>query len=543
MDVKELYDQVDGLFTKRSSLMLLWQEQAENFYPERADFTFRRQLGTDFAANLMTSYPLMCRREMGDQVGTMLRPTAKPWFEVSPTDPDRNTIDAKRWLEYTTNVQRRAMYDRRTLFTRATKEGDNDFVTFGQTCLSVRLNRDADRLLFQCWHLRDVVWQENEEGQLCLIGRKWKPTARELQRLFGAKVHDKVTQALKNNKPFTEFECVHIVVEAPLYDKKAGDRPYWSIYYDIENKHLLEEVAIWTTEYFIPRWQTVSGSQYAFSPATIAALPDARLIQSMTYTLLEAGEKITNPPMLATIDAVRSDMQIFAGGTTWLDRDYDEKLGEALRPMNIDAKGMPLGIDMQRDARSMIAQAFYLNKLTLPERGKEMTAYEVGQRIQEYIRGALPLFEPMEAEYNGALCEMTFDLLRRHGAFGSPFDMPKALQGAELQFHFVSPLHDAIEQLKGAKFLEMGQYIAEAVQLDRSVASIPDAKAALRDVLLSVGAPANWVRTELEAKKVEEQQAAASNAAQSLAAMTQGSQVVANLSAAAKDRAAAGAQP
>lgn len=543
MDVKELYDQVDGLFTKRSSLMLLWQEQAENFYPERADFTFRRQLGTDFAANLMTSYPLMCRREMGDQVGTMLRPTAKPWFEVSPTDPDRNTIDAKRWLEYTTNVQRRAMYDRRTLFTRATKEGDNDFVTFGQTCLSVRLNRDADRLLFQCWHLRDVVWQENEEGQLCLIGRKWKPTARELQRLFGAKVHDKVAQALKNNKPFTEFECVHIVVEAPLYDKKAGDRPYWSIYYDVENKHVLEEVAIWTTEYFIPRWQTVSGSQYAFSPATIAALPDARLIQSMTYTLLEAGEKITNPPMLATIDAVRSDMQIFAGGTTWLDRDYDEKMGEALRPMNIDAKGMPLGIEMQRDARAMIAQAFYLNKLTLPERGKEMTAYEVGQRIQEYIRGALPLFEPMEAEYNGALCEMTFDLLRRHGAFGSPFDMPKALQGAELQFHFVSPLHDAVEQLKGAKFLEMGQYIAEAVQLDRSVASIPDAKAALRDVLLSVGAPANWVRTELEAKKVEEQQAAASNAAQSLAAMTQGSQVVANLSAAAKDRAAAGAQP
>jgi hypothetical protein len=41
-----------------------------------------------------------------------------------------------------------------------------------------------------------------------------------------------------------------------------------------------------------------------------------------------------------------------------------------------------------------------------------MTAYEVGQRIQEYIRGALPLFEPMEMEYNGALCERTFEILQ-----------------------------------------------------------------------------------------------------------------------------------
>jgi hypothetical protein len=34
-----------------------------------------------------------------------------------------------------------------------------------------------------------------------------------------------------------------------------------------------------------------------------------------------------------------------------------------------------------------------------------MTAYEVGQRVQEYIRNALPIFEPMEMEYNAALCD------------------------------------------------------------------------------------------------------------------------------------------
>jgi hypothetical protein len=60
-------------FVKRSSLMMLWQEIAENFYPERAEFTINRALGTDFGAGMMTSYPFLCRRDLGDQLGQMLR--------------------------------------------------------------------------------------------------------------------------------------------------------------------------------------------------------------------------------------------------------------------------------------------------------------------------------------------------------------------------------------------------------------------------------------------------------------------------------------
>jgi hypothetical protein len=133
---------------------------------------------------------------------------------------------------------------------------------------------------------------------------------------------------LDKNKPNEEFECMHMMLEADMYERRSGAHgTYWSIYYDHGNEHVIQEVNTWNQEYAIPRWQTVSGSQYAFSPATVAALPDARLLQAMTYTLLEAGEKVTNPPMVATQDVVRSDVAIYAGGITWVDRDYDEKLG------------------------------------------------------------------------------------------------------------------------------------------------------------------------------------------------------------------------
>lgn len=531
MDIKQLHEYGESLFSKRSSLMLMWQEVASNFYPQRADFTITRTMGEEFAGDLMSSYPLLCQRDLQDQVGTMLRPTAKEWFKASLQHGIEPDNEASRWLQYATKVMRRAMYSPAAQFTKASKEGDGDYSCFGQTVTSVRLNRMRNGLLYRCYHLRDVAWIENADGKICAVFRKYKMCARDLQSLFPGKVHQKVNDLVARNKGMEDVECMHMVVEADMYDEK-GKFPYWSLHYDCQHKHMMENVNTWNREYNVERWQTVSGSQYAFSPATIAALPEARLLQSMTYTLLEAGEKTTNPPMVATKDVVRSDVAIYAGGLTWVDRDYDERLGDALRPMTIDSRGLPFGADQARDSRAMLMQCFYLNKLALPQRGPEMTAYEIGQRIQEYIRGALPLFEPMEAERNGQCCDLTFEILFRGGAFGSPQDMPKSLSNKEIGFEFQSPLHDAIEAQKGQKFIEMQQMIAAALQLDPNVAALPDTTVILRDVLDGIGVPAKWVRPDSEVQAMIAQKRAQEQTAQLLAGLEQGSVIAKNLSGA-----------
>lgn len=529
MDIKSLNELGDEQFTKRTSLLLLWQEIAENFYPERADFTYRRSLGTDFAAHLMSSYPLICRRELGDQIGQMLRPTEKPWFHMKTKDPDRMTNESERWLQMVEKKIHASMYTREAQYERAAKEGDHDFATFGQMCRMIRANKDKSGMLYRNHHLRDVAWIENEEGMISAKWRKWVPTARELSRIFGAKVSTKVDDMIKRNKPFTEVNCKHIEVESDMYSDSANGKPFWSIYYDCDNQHIMEAVPVFEEQYNIARWQTVSGSQYAFSPAAIAALPDGRLIQAMAYTLLQAGEKAVNPPMVATQNVVRSDISIFPGGVTWVDRDYDEKLGPALRLLNQDSKNLPFGQEMMNDSRAMLNQAFYLNKLNLPQRGPEMTAYEIGQRIQEYIRGALPIFTPMEQECNGADCEMTFKVMLRNNAFGSPYDMPQELQGADIEFEFSSPLHDAIEQQKGQKFIEMSQYIASALQLDQSAAYVADVKTTLRDVLDGIGVPAIWVRSVEDAAAIEKNVQNEQAQQNTLAKMQQGADVVSKL--------------
>jgi hypothetical protein len=528
--VNTIKRQGDELFGKRDPLLSLFQDIAENYYPERADFTNCRSLGEELARNLMTSYPVMARRDLGNLIGGMLRPNAKEWFHTAVRGVTKVDTEQKQWLEYMAGFQRRAMYDRAAQFARATKEADHDFSAFGNAVLSVEINPARDGLLYRCWHLRDCAWVEDETGQVSTLHRKWKPTAQQLVRFFPQTVHQKVRDKLEKD-PFAEINVRHIVMRSDEWEAVNGDKkirqPWVSVYLDCDHDHVLEVVGQWVRGYIVPRWQTVSGSQYGMSPAAVVGLPDARTLQSMTRVILEAGEKATNPPMIAVKDAIRSDIAIYAGGVTWVDAEYDEKLGEVLRPISQDKSGMGVGLEMLQDLRGQMAEAWYLNKLNLPQGGPDMTAYEVGQRVQEFIRNALPLFEPLEMDYNGQLCEMTFELLLRN----TPelmTSIPRSLRGADIEFNFESPLRDAIERAKLGQFLEAQQVLATAVQLDPTTGHLVDAQKATREVLEAV-APAEWLRTERDVEQRVQQQAQMEQEQMAMQQMNQGAQTAKTL--------------
>lgn len=511
------------LFEKRGGLLSLWQEIAENFYPERADFTQVRNLGAEFGSNLSTSYTVLARRDLGNAFGSMLRPSSKNWKHVRTPNYHELGHEGKAWLEWADTTMTRHMYSRKSQFVRSTKEGDHDFAAFGQTVIQTSLNRQADGVLYRCYHLRDVAWVEDETGVITTVFRKWNAKLIDLNRIFKGNLHPNWKNRLEK-EPYFEIQVWHVMLPSDQCDGMYKT-PFVSYFIDVANKHVMEETGSWIMEYVIPRWQTIAGSQYAYSPATITALPEARLIQAMTHVLLEAGEKATNPPMLAVQEALRSDISIYAGGVTWVDADYDERLGEVLRPLSQDSRGIPLGIEMARDTKAIIAEAFFLNKIGLPSPGSEMTAYEVGQRVQEYIRQALPLFEPMEPEYNGPLCENTFQLMLRAGFLGSVDSIPKELQGLDYSFAFESPLHDAIEREKGQRFQEAKAMLADAIALDESSANLFDVKLALRDVLNGIGVPMKWTRSPEDVQRMDEERQQAMQQQQTLQNMQTAAQV------------------
>ena len=319
------------LYKDRKAITTLWQELAENFYPQRADFTINRYIGEEFAEHLYSSYPILVHRDLSNSFAAMLRPRAKTWFDVSVDNEEDLGQEAKGWLQWATKRQRSAMYDRKAQFIRATTEGDADFALTGQCCISREIvyHADTPHLLYRTWHLRDVSWAEKADGSIGEIYIKWKPTIKQLKEM-NLNLHHEVAKK-KSSESLSKHECMRLAVSTDIYRGQNGEGegyPWVMVYLDVQNMHIMGEIGLFSHGIILPRWQTVSGSQYAYSPAAVAGLPDARLLQAMSLTLLEAGEMSVRPPMIATQDAVRGDVQLYSGGITWADVEYDESARE-----------------------------------------------------------------------------------------------------------------------------------------------------------------------------------------------------------------------
>lgn len=547
--VRDLVEQGDKLFSARGSLLSLWQSTAEQFYPERADFTKAFNAGDEFASHLMTGMPAMARRDLANQFHAMLRPRSRLWFHPRTLNERVNEdATALKWLDWSGDLMFKVMYERRAQFVRATSQGDHDFATFGQCVIQPSQNATADGLLFRSWHIRDVAWCENASLEVDTVHRDWKIEARALIRLFPKTVSKTVQEAAKK-EPYKLIKCRHIVIPSDQYDYTDPDKkpkrsfPFVSIYVDCENDTVLEEVPAPSLGYVIPRWQTVSGSQYAYSPATVIALPDARLLQQITLTLLESGQKAVDPPMIGSAEVIQGGANTYAGGWTWVDEEYDDKQ-RPIRTLYGDSYGAGLNWGVDREERIMKAvhDAFYLNQISLPDSdGKEMTAYETQKRVEEYIRRALPLFEPMETEYNGALCSEVFDLLLRMNAFGPVDDIPEVLRGHDIRFTFESPLQAATERAKAEAFQQSAGLLKIAGEIGAAGAQHNvDWNKAFRDALGGVGAPSDWMRDEKEVAELAQADAKAAQMAQVAQAIGGAAQVAQDVGVAGQELTAAG---
>ena len=507
-DPEALFARSNNLYTGRGDLLSMWQEIALNFYPERADFTTQQSVGADFASHLMNSTPPLIRRKMTDTIGALLR--ADKWFEISTTREDQLQNDSKKWLEKQTQVQYGAMYDRKANFSKVAKAGDADIGTFGQNVISVDLASSADALIYKGFHLRDCVWCEDESGKVDEVHVKWKPTAIQLNGMFPDSVSDQVKEMVRDGKKaYTAIECLHIVMPWANYEPNLPNplpnMPFVSIHMESDTKQLLEFKQVRRNRYNVARWSTVSGYQYAHSPATMVALPDARMIQSMSLVLLDAGEKGVQPPMIGAHDAFRSDLNFYSGGFTSVDMDGLRSVKDAITSIPMDKTGLPMGFEMLEGVKRGMADLMFLNDLKLPSLdGSEKTAYEFQKRVQEAARNALPLLEPIESDYNGGICEKTFGVLLDNGFFGRQEDIPEQLLGQDIDFQFKSPFRTALDQAGGAKFIEAMQIIEAGAQLDPTVTNQIDVHEATRESLEAI-IPASWMRDEKEVAALVQQ--------------------------------------
>ncbi len=517
---RQLIEIGDSLFSKREVWISLNQDIAEQFYSLRADFTTTFDPGRVMSENQMESTPEQNRRDLANFLA-MTRMNHKIRTNREEID---ELPDVAKWLDDKAEVHRRALRDPRSQFTRAMKGADNDWVTFGGAIISVEEGPTRDHLLFRNHHWRDCAIMEDECGKVDVLHRKMKMTARGMVQRWKDKCHQTVKDAAEKT-PTLEFDVRHIVMPSDEFrdGKRTGGLPYASLYVDVTNDEILSEGYLPNFMYAVSRWFLVSSFPYPFSPVTYIALPDGRGLQQLARIITEQGEKAVDPPMAAVGDALRSDLNLYAGGVTSIAADYDEKTGEAIRQLQT-VGNLQFGVEMKLDARASLASSFYLNKLFLPTNGPEMSATESNLRNQEFIRVATPLFEPFDEEMNARVFDLSFGILLNTPAIKAE-DMPDELSQKAVQFIFDNPVKQAEGRAKLGAAQETFQLVGLANALDPTVIHDYDVGQIAKDAVRGTGAPADWMVDEEEAKAGKQQAIDQQQATQAAMALKTGAGV------------------
>lgn len=395
-------------------------------------------------------------------------------------------------------------------------------------------------LYYKTFHLSEVYVDEDFRGRIDTVYRKFCVTARQAAQMFPPNLlTPKMAEAVGKNEGDRKFDLLHVVRPRKDMDPQRLDfrRLAWeSRYIAIEEKQQVRESGYSSMPMCFSRYVTAPRERYGRSPA-MQVLGNIRTTNEMMRTLLRAGHKAVDPPLLLPEDGVLTQLQTKPGGLNVGGMGFDGT--PRIMPMQ-QGNNFPIGMELLNNEREPIRDAFLEKVWSLVlERRDRMTATEVLELTRMQGMLLAPMASRQETEWLGPQIERELDIGLQVG-FIPPPPPEMREEGASVRAVYDNPLSRAAkaeEAIGFGRFVEMLTPIA-AVQPD--VYDVIDTERAPRELAKSLAVRQSYLATPdaVAAKRAarEEEMAAASG----LGALKTASEAVKNLSAARGEETAIG---
>ena len=449
--ITKLLERWRKLQTEKSQWHNHYEDLARVMLPGRLGFAQTTITGERRTDDIFDGTPMQAARGLANAIGGMMRPEGLPQVTMRAEDDALNDMDeVQEWLSDSEEKQKNAFNNPRARFRQASGEKDLDLVVFGTAILFEGESTKRNNLLFQSIHLKDATPFFGEEGMPEGMFLKRRMTARQLDARFGGKTLSEKTRERLEKTPDDKIDVLHAVIpreESRAQALFARDLPFADLWIEIDAKHEFSVGGFHEFPFILPRWDTSSGEDLGRSPGMIA-LPDADTLQSMGETILIAGQRSADPPLAVPNDGSFDAVNTFPGGLSYYDVETAAALGGRNPFFSITSEAnLPISRDMQQDTRNQVFIAFFKNILNLPIEGPRMTATEVIERKQEFIREIGPTFGKLETDDTAPTGERGFMILLRGGAFAP---IPVVLQGKNIIFEYDSPVKLIRKQVEAA---------------------------------------------------------------------------------------------
>lgn len=518
--VQTMLDRIGEDKARRSPWMDYWQRLFDLMAPHYADFTEQNAPGTSRINEIFDGTARLEARTMTTTLGGLLKSGTANWFWGEYEDEALMELDSvKQYLEFVRARMWRAIYAKDARFEQRSGETDLMLVVSGNGYLFPTLNRTQTQLAFKTYHPRSVTKRQDSDGVTNSVTLTECLTPQQAVMRFGEeRVGVKTRQMLNASQKERNKKTDFVQVILPRDDRDAAmigqkSMPFASVWVDVASEHIIREGGFEEFPLSTPQWETSPDETYARGPASYA-IADARTLNAMGKTLLVGAQLRVDPPKWAAADGVLSPVRTFPGGLTVIDADIAQTLGgPPIGQLDI-AGDIPLGRDMQEDYRAMVARAFYRDIFRLPQEGPQMTATEILERKQEFLRTIGPVFGRLEADYSGFITERVFRIMDRLGLFPEP---PEEVKGLQIKWRYISPVQQVRAQLDAAGFARTLEIIAPLAEQKPHMLDNFDEDEIARDAPEYAGMPQRWIRPQEAVDEIRQQRAQAQQEEQQLA--------------------------
>lgn len=437
---------------ERSSWETLWQELKELVRPDTADFANSGARAIDSRRRLYDGTAPWALDQLAAGLHSHLTNPVDRWFSlgVAGTPFDQLDHQARLWLELSSDILYAHYSNPFASFNPALHEGYMDLGGLGTAVLYEWLDVATNSLRFRAYPLADCWIEENSSGIVDTIHRRIKWNVRQVEQEFG-----RLPPKLARMKPEDKVEVLHCVYPRTDRDARrltATNRPFASVYYTPDTDELLHEGGYNHMPYHTPRWTKLAGEMYGRAPS-LTVLPDIRMVNAMSKTVLVAAHKIVDPPLLVPDDGFQLPIRQTPGGINFFRSGTEE-----IKPL-ISGGRVDIGVDMIEQRRETIRRGFYVDWLVRQMKKERQTAQEIMDERNQMLSMMAPVVGRLQGELLGPIIRMSYDVLAQRRLLP---DMPASLDGAELDLLYVSPAARAQSTVRGQG---VQSYIAQLVQL------------------------------------------------------------------------------
>ena len=512
----------------RSNWDSMWQEIAERVFPQMADFTSRRSPGEARTDVMYDATPALALQKFGAAIESFLTPRNQRWHRLEVNDEAlRQDQSVREYLDAVNDLLFRVRYSPRAAFASQANEINLALGAFGTGGMLIEDDPAARTIRYKSMALSGMYLLEDQHGNVDTVIRTFPQTLRQLAQRFG---EDKLPQRLKTKlqkNPDETAELVHMIAPRADYEPARlgpAGMPWRSVYALPEDRAVMREGGYKRKPFAIARYSTATNEIYGRSPGWLA-LSNIKVLNEQKKTVIKAGHKAVDPPLLASDDGVLAAYSTVPGAINY--GGLDAQGNQLVKPLISGAK-VEIGLDMMDREREVINDAFLVTLFQILVEQPQMTATEVMERSAEKAQLLAPVIGRLQSEYLGAIIDREIQILADADQLPP---MPEALieAGGQYEIEYTSPMSKAMRAADGLAIIRTLESAIPLAQADPSVLDHIKIPEAVRELWEINNAPAKLLRDLEEVEALKENRAQQAQAAQLLEAAPVVTDAAANL--------------